>query len=119
MTRNVSPSSEMKRVLRELSERAYREELSRELGVLYALFQAWQAGDRSPFEVNAAIHTFHQGPNRELFRFYTKAPRESVVARAVAEGLLPEASLPEALRTQLAPAIERERDALKRATEKQ
>ena len=112
MTRTSSQHSELKRLLRELSERAYREALSRELRSLFVIFEAWQSGDKSPFDVSDAIHAFHHGPNRDLYLFYTEAPRELVVARAIAEGLLPETSVPETVQTHLAAAIAREREGL-------
>lgn len=109
----VEPSKRINRLLRELTGRAYQEALSRELSRLQESFHAWQAGKLSAFDLNEEIHRFHQGPSRELYVHYTSRLYELVVARAVVQGLLSESSLPEEIRIHLAPAIAREREALR------
>jgi hypothetical protein len=101
------PSKRIKRLLRELADRAYAEALRRELSKLHASFLAWQAGQMSPFDLAEEIHRFHQGPNRELYVRYTSSHHEAAVARAVAEGLIPESSLSEEVRIHLEPLITR------------
>lgn len=101
------PSKRIKRSLRELSERAYAEALSRELAKLQEAFQSWRAGQLSPFDLAEEIHRFHQGPNRELYVRYTSSHHDPAVARAVAEGLIPESSLSEEVRSYLEPLITR------------
>ena len=99
------PSKRIKRLLRELADRAYAEALGRELSKLHESFHAWQAGKLSPFDLGEEIHRFHQGPNRELYVLYDPRNRDIAVARAIIEGLLPEASVPEEVRAYLAPLL--------------
>ncbi|MFI5181924.1 MAG: hypothetical protein ACHQPI_11070 [Thermoanaerobaculia bacterium] len=102
------PIKRIKRSLRELSERAYAEVLSRELAKLQESFQSWRAGELSPFDLGEEIHRFHQGPNRKLYIYYTSSSHhESDVAEAIIEGLIPESAVPEEVRRYLAPWIER------------
>jgi hypothetical protein len=72
---------------------------------LHESFQAWREGRLSPFDLSDEIHRFHQGPNRDLYVRYTSSQHGAAVARAVAEGLLPESSLSEEVRIDLEPLI--------------
>jgi hypothetical protein len=95
-----------RRQLRELVGLAYERELGGELGRLEATFREWRAGQRSPHEVSAAIHAFHDGVARELYGLYTHADAAPVVARAIAIGLLGEGEVPAELRERLRGAVE-------------
>ena len=106
-----APSKRVKRLLGELAERAYTEALGRALSELHESFHAWQSGHISPFDVSAAIHSFHQGPNRQLYLHYTSSlGREHLVAEAMVDGLLPESAVPEEVRAYLAPWVTRLRE---------
>jgi hypothetical protein len=96
----------VKRLVRELAVRAYAEALGQELSKLHDHFHAWQEGRLSPFDLADEIHKFHQGPNRDLYVYFTRASRERVVAEAVVEGLIAEASLPDEVHAYLARDID-------------
>ncbi len=115
--KRADPSKRINRLLRELAGRAHAEALGRELLELHEDFHAWQKGNLSAFDLNENIHRFHDGPSRRLYIHYTSGLYELVVARAVIQGLLSESSLPEEVRIHLAPAIAREREALRQARE--
>ncbi len=99
------PSKRIKRLLRELTDRADAEALGQELSKLHGSFHAWQAGQLSPFDLGEEIHRFHQGPNRELFVLYGSRYRDIAVARAIVEALLPADSVPEDVPAYLAPLL--------------
>ena len=85
----------VKRQLRELSTQAYERELSRALEKLSIQFNDWQAGKINPWELTEAIHKFHDGQARDLFKLYETSPDlRPVVARAVAEGILTQEDIP-------------------------
>jgi hypothetical protein len=56
-----------RRAIRELAGLAYERELAGELTKLRASFDAWVAGERTPFELEQVIHQFHDGVSRQLF----------------------------------------------------
>lgn len=76
------------RELRSLTLRAYERELNQELQKLYDVFHRWSAGEMLAGEMTDAIHEFHQGPNRDLFKLYNGRDYALLVARGVAKGLL-------------------------------
>lgn len=78
----------IKRALRELAGRAYDEELRRALLPLAEAFQRWQRGEVPSFELTEMIHKFHQGPARDLWVRYNHSMLTSVVAFAIANGIV-------------------------------
>ena len=76
------------RELRRLAGQAYERELNQELQKLYEIFHRWSAGEMLAGEMTDAIHEFHQGPNRDLFKLYNGPDCSLMVARGVAKGLL-------------------------------
>jgi hypothetical protein len=113
MKHAAEPSKRINRLLRELAGRAHQEALGRELSKLHESFHAWQSGKLSAFDLNEEIHRFHDGPSRQLYVHYTSKLYELIVARAVIQGLLSESALPEEIRLHLAPALAREREAIR------
>lgn len=90
-----------KRALRELAGRAHAEALRRALLPVSEAVEAWNAGTISSFELSDRIHTFHQGPSRKLWSFYTTLDPRTIVVHAVAEGILDSAAVPEDLRADI------------------
>lgn len=90
-----------KEALRELAHRAYEEALRRALLPVGEAVEAWKAGTISSFELSDRIHTFHQGPSRQLWSFYTTLDPRVIVVHAVAQGLLDIAAVPEDLRADI------------------
>jgi len=84
----------IKKALRRLADEAYEIELGRALAELHEQFGRWERGEASAFDLEAAIHRFHQGPARELWnRFSENAILEMVVAHAITEGTLDRAKI--------------------------
>lgn len=90
-----------KKALRELAHRAYEEALRRALLPVGEAVEAWKAGTISSFELSDRIHTFHQGPSRKLWSFYTALDPRTIVVDAVAQGILDIAAVPEDLRAEI------------------
>lgn len=90
-----------KRALRELADRAYAEALRRALLPVSEAAEAWKAGAISSFEFSDRIHTFHQGPSRQLWSFYTTLDPLTIVMHAVVEGLVDIAAVPEDLHAEI------------------
>ncbi len=110
MTRQAEPNKHIKRLAREWVGRAYKAALGHELSALQGAFTRWQAGELDAFELAEQIHRFHDGPNRELFKLYTSPLHDFLLVRAVLEGHVQEAELPEELRLYIAPLLARERE---------
>jgi hypothetical protein len=87
MTSELS-TEKQRREIRRLAGLAYEREISNELDGLYSVFREWKDGALKPFDVSDAVHEFHQGPNRELYKIYNGPNASFVVARTVARGLL-------------------------------
>jgi len=79
-----------RRLLRELSSKAYDRELARELGALEADFARWRRGEIDVHELSEQIHRFHNGPARRLYLDYTGTHLELSVGAALGRGVLTE-----------------------------
>ncbi|MGA7144835.1 MAG: hypothetical protein WBY47_10055 [Desulfobacterales bacterium] len=86
-----------KKKLRELAGIANERELDQEMEMLYQHFENWRNEKISCFELSDLIHTFHQGPSREIWKMYTYSDPDTAVSRAVALGLLKKEEIPENL----------------------
>jgi hypothetical protein len=90
MARRELSKAERKELNR-LVDLAYSRALSAELEKLYSLFADWRGGDLDPFDLSAAIHRFHDGPARDLYKLYALADNamlDTIVKGALARGLL-------------------------------
>ncbi len=82
------PPKKLRRLLRQLADRAYEEELRRELEPLHEAFEQWKRRALNSFELSDLIHNFHQGPSRRLFTKHNGANHEMIVALAIVNGIL-------------------------------
>lgn len=78
----------IKRILRQLCTQAYEAELARALNDLDTRFIEWKRGAITPFDLNDAIHEFHQNASRELYNKYSNPLLGPTIASAIADGLL-------------------------------
>jgi hypothetical protein len=85
----------VKKKLRELRCEAHERELARELTQLAAKFDEWKTGRIGAGDLDHLIHQHHNGPSRELFKFYNSGDDRFAVAHAVVEGVLKEDEIPE------------------------
>ncbi|HSB82226.1 MAG TPA: hypothetical protein VLM91_25910 [Candidatus Methylomirabilis sp.] len=97
----------IKKLIRQYAGIAHEEELRRALVPLAAKFDEWRVGSLSSGELSDAIHEFHNGPSRELFKTYNEpAPLDMAVAYAIATGVLDDKSMERPLLELLVPAIQ-------------
>ena len=87
-------SKRMKQMLRQHASRAWEAEMKAALQALAVKFDQWDNGGMSSSDLNDAIHQYHDGVGREIWkRFATNKP-EIPLAHAVAAGFVTEESLP-------------------------
>ncbi len=72
--------------LNTLADLAFEREWVRELTPLAARFDDWQAGQITAGELNDLIHPYHNGPSRDLFKFYSYGESHFAVARRSRRG---------------------------------
>jgi hypothetical protein len=60
----------IKKQLHELLGVAYKRELDAALSDLHKLFEAWQQSKIDCWDLNDAIHKFHDGISRDLYKQY-------------------------------------------------
>lgn len=103
-----SLSKEELRQARALVDAAWKSELSEALEQLSVLFADWHKGRIDAFQLSDAIHEFHDGQSRELFKRYRGGLRpEDLAARAIAWELVAPSEIPATLRRALADRVER------------
>ena len=91
-----------RRAIRELAGLAYERELAGELTKLRAAFDAWMAGQMTPFELEQVVHQFHDGVSRQLYNRYSSGSTlPHAVAAAVLRGTISVNEIPEPARKQL------------------
>jgi hypothetical protein len=69
-------------------------------------FEKWRNREIDSFKLNDLIHQHHQGPSRELWKFYTYADPDTAVARAVKFDLLKKEEIPDDLLESIAPRLD-------------
>jgi len=94
-----------RKMLRELSAKAYEEELRRALLPLSEVFERWRAGEVGSRELSEQIHEFHQGPARKLWSRYDTRNFEINVAHAIVSGILDRSEVPADVLASLGNAI--------------
>jgi len=74
--------------LRDLVAMAYEKELSLEMEKLAGQFKLWQEGKIDVWDLEEAVHKFHNGPARKLYNRYNDVSPEVIVPYAVVRGLV-------------------------------
>lgn len=94
MQRNHTKS--VRKQLRDLVALAHERELARNLDAIATQFDQWRAGVVSPWDLNDAIHQYHQGASRDVWGRYNVGSlyHEVLVARALASGVLNREEIP-------------------------
>ena len=103
-------SKALKKELRQHADRAWEAEMKAALGDLATKFDEWRAGSLSSGDLDAAIHTYHDGIAREIWRRFSGNDRKVPLAHAVAVGLIEAESLPAEVREHIASMVEFFRD---------
>ena len=92
--------------LREISAKAYQIQLDEELAKLAQDFDDWRNHKIDGFELKDKIHKFHQGPARDLWKFYNYSKPDMLVAYAIVAGHIPESEVSDGAMQALENAIE-------------
>jgi len=82
------------RLLKELAGEVYRIELDAELDKLLAQFQSWKSGQIDSWDLEEAIHKFHQGSSRRLYSDHNNLDADFIIASALKRGILPSEKIP-------------------------
>ena len=86
----------VKRILRDLADRAHEFALRNALKDLSNDFDQWKQGEVDSFELAHRIHRFHQGPDRQIHLRYTRSvDLPYLVVQSVHEGLLEREAIPQ------------------------
>jgi len=80
--------------MRELASQAYERELRRELEKLAEQFKSWQDEQIDTWDLENAVHKFHNGPARELYKRYTGLSPAEVLPYALFRKLITYEELP-------------------------
>ncbi|NLD49033.1 MAG: hypothetical protein GX660_17885 [Clostridiaceae bacterium] len=94
MNNNARYSKAQWRLLKELAGEVYRIELDAELDKLFAVFQSWKSGEIDSWDLEEAIHKFHQGPSRKLYSTHNNVDADFIVAGALKRGILSSEKIP-------------------------
>ncbi|MBI4519225.1 MAG: hypothetical protein HY701_00185 [Gemmatimonadetes bacterium] len=92
----------IKRLLREYAAAAHEEDLRRALLPVAEAFKRWERKELDSAELSEIIHSFHQGPARDLWVRYTTPHLEMAVALAITTGVLSRDTIPAELLDHLA-----------------
>lgn len=78
---------------------AYERELHKELTELHQLFHDWDKGRLNSFDLSEAIHKFHDGPARDLYKLYAMgcSHEDWLLASALSKGIIKREELPSSL----------------------
>lgn len=110
----------VKRILRELADRAHETALRKALSDLSEDFDAWRQGDIDSFELAHRIHEFHQGPDRQIHLRYTRSvDLPFLVVQSIREGLIDRDAIPAEARPYLESTFDLYRDLDRREEESQ
>jgi hypothetical protein len=90
-------SKRRRRLIREYSAHAHEAELRLALLSLAEDLDRWRSGEISSFELSDAIHEFHDGAARELWKCYNMGVPEWALARAIHSGTLDRTRVPDEL----------------------
>lgn len=81
-------TKKQKKHIREIAGVAYEREMATALDKLLTAFQEWKNGAANPFDVSKAIHEFHNGTARDLYKRYVMGDPDMAVMLALACGAL-------------------------------
>jgi hypothetical protein len=101
-----------RKVAQDALNKAYERELARELNNLYHAFKLWDHNEIDSWELSDRIHRFHDGPSRDLYKFYNLLDKKVALAKALATGVLKKDEVPYELQKSMQPLIDFFRDEL-------
>lgn len=102
--KTVTHSKSVRRLIGQWNNIAYERELRAALTELLQVFHEWEAGKLNSFEMSEAIHKYHDGTARTLYKLYAMdCSREDwLLDAAVSHGIVSKEELPAVLQDALA-----------------
>lgn len=99
-------SNRLRAQLRQHTARAWEAEMSAALGALAIKFEEWKAGTLSSTDLHAAIHDYHHGIAREIWKRFASNNPKMPLAHAVAAGYVTKESLSPEVLEHIEPMVE-------------
>ena len=96
----------LKRLLAEQADLAWEAEMRGALAALAEQFDQWRAGALTCDELDQAVHAYHNGIARDIWKRYAGNDPVLPVARAVALGILGRESVPPEVLAQIAGLVD-------------
>lgn len=87
-------SKAVSKKMRELSNLAYERELRLEMEVLAKQFKLWQDNQINVWDLEQAVHNFHNGAARELYKHYTMLKPAEALPYALFKNIITYEELP-------------------------
>jgi hypothetical protein len=98
-------SKKLTAAVRKHAKRAWEAEMRAALEPLAAKFDLWRAGRMSTADLDEAIHAYHNGVAREIWRRFATNDPKMPLAHAVAIGAPSMESLPSGVAEHIAPLV--------------
>ena len=93
-------------LIQEYAALVHDRELSSTLKALQAEFDQWEKGVISAGQLSNQIREFYKGPLKKIWAKYEMSSKETIIAFAIASGILQEESIPDELMEHLSQMIE-------------
>lgn len=98
-------SKKPSRLLREHRDRAWEAENRIALGALANKVDQWREGKLTTDELDHAVHKYHDGIGREIWKRYAMGEPELALARAILVGVIERDSLPPEVLEHISPLV--------------
>lgn len=99
-------SKKLGKLLREHRDRAWEAENRIALGALAGRFDEWREGKLATDELDHAVHEYHDGIGREIWKRYALGDPAFALARAILVGIIDRDSLPPEVLEHVSPLVE-------------
>jgi hypothetical protein len=99
-------SKKLNKLLREQRDRAWEAENRMALGALADQFDEWREGKLATDELDHAVHQYHDGIGREIWKRYALGDPGLALARAVLVGIIDRESLPPEVLEHVSPLVQ-------------
>jgi len=96
----------MRKLLRHHASLAWEAEMKIALGTLADKFDQWRAGTVTSDELHQAVHEYHDGIGRDIWKRYSTNKPEIPLAHAVAAGFVNREALPQEIFSHIESTVE-------------
>ena len=85
----------IRKKFQELANLVWQRELDEQIALLAKRFDEWREKKIDCFQLNDFIHKFHNGPSQEIWKKHNYFDADTIVAMAVASGILKKEGIPQ------------------------